>query len=1296
MVHQAADEGKTGITWTTGDQQNHRYDLTKDVDRLTIFRSNSREHPGEWVLTGSKDGNDVLQTYAKDDEALADLVGHNVAKNLLNSHEESELNDTGNEPIYGEAKGAGLEVGGSGMRGFYDKILPDIANQLGKRYGVQVGQVPIITKEPLRAHPPTLEWKQPNAQDIPDLHRATWRNHLARRESADVYSVPPEAVYAIENQGHLWHADHFIAGQGDVNHFSGDSPDEVKAAIQEHVNNTWPAPTEPSQTEQVHYLPIPEHMRKDVLSKGFPLFGGVGNAGAKPPPEPLDESIEKAAEEPWPEWINLAKFVFQKALTSPLDETEQAWAADPDITGPHIASTLPTQEDQFANSYFMSPSGNIWSAPAHSTMLRVAHPNRQWPAYDLHNQGYIRIAHNQNASGTTRAYLRFSQLPTQRQMQALGWLNNGVDELHWTHFDNSSPPTGKSPTRKEVLASSFNDKDPFGKLVDYRNNTQDHLAQFQLPTKQEPEQPLDSIEQRWAALPKRQQITGPFNTSNLPIARANSAWLSPAGRFWDVYDHHTAASSGLPDSTDPIRDLQRSGYIQIGHNGYIGKEPSLQGRRVTLNFTRPPTDQQMQSIGSLAKPSSNFQWFHNGWRRMGAISINSSVGDKPADAFSKLENYRQSLINPQEDIEKAAPWHPIERRWQEDAALRTPFSFRPYDEGSPPFGPYTIDELPPQGPTSLYQDKPGKGFTNSYWMSPGGRVWHDSSHSRMATNAFGQDLDDEDEVDDAINKLANEGFIQISHKGDPKGTSVHLAFTRRPTQHQILALHNLATRTNKFGANGRLTWSHNASMGALGYDPIEDHARKEPAYNSFRAFSDYASRIPDQPEPEQPFHPIENTWTRQVEEDSYPEAPFGPYSDSQLPPADYNPPNEKGAFTNSYWLSPGGRFWTGPSHIDMATSAYADDPYPVGSQQAFQNLLDEGFVQVAHHNGMLGKAATAFYGFSKPPTQQQMVAMDGLAKKVKRLSWSHMPNGEPQITVSNHRNGETPTQTLGHLADFSSRLQTSEPEDIEKAAPWHPLEQAWRRGYHEGHPSPLLDFEGKPTGVDITDHSMDDPYGPYTVDQLPPQGEDSLYKDNPGDEYSNAYWLSPGGRFWHGLNHTQVASAAMGTPTEAEGDVEGDAAIKALADQGFIRVNHGRHDASRWSSAIPDHASLEFSRTPTQYQMFALNNLMNKIKLFEWAHVRNMGAFNRDVIASGGEQNVDSPSLHPETPRQTFGSLVNYRNQMKEPEPSESEAVEKSIDIDEKLLDGIWELERQGKLQPRARVKKNVFRMPWQ
>ena len=72
-----------------------------------------------------------------DEAQLGEYIGKEAASKLLQA-----------EPVRGKhlLEGQDLQVGGEGMKGFYDKILPDYLNNYGKQYGAQVGELDLITK----------------------------------------------------------------------------------------------------------------------------------------------------------------------------------------------------------------------------------------------------------------------------------------------------------------------------------------------------------------------------------------------------------------------------------------------------------------------------------------------------------------------------------------------------------------------------------------------------------------------------------------------------------------------------------------------------------------------------------------------------------------------------------------------------------------------------------------------------------------------------------------------------------------------------------------------------------------------------------------------------------------------------------------------------------------------------------------------------------------------------------------------------------------------------------------------
>lgn len=131
LINEAVNGGYDRIAWTNGDQQASRYDLSKQVDRLTW-------DPQTNQLEAWK-GSDKLHQGHYDPRALDDVIGKEAAEKLLAP-----------EALRGSLhvlEGQSLKIGGEGMKAFYDKIAPKVAQSIGKELGVPVSieRVPIIT-----------------------------------------------------------------------------------------------------------------------------------------------------------------------------------------------------------------------------------------------------------------------------------------------------------------------------------------------------------------------------------------------------------------------------------------------------------------------------------------------------------------------------------------------------------------------------------------------------------------------------------------------------------------------------------------------------------------------------------------------------------------------------------------------------------------------------------------------------------------------------------------------------------------------------------------------------------------------------------------------------------------------------------------------------------------------------------------------------------------------------------------------------------------------------------------------
>lgn len=159
MLQEAVDNPNyERLAWTTGAQQADRYKLSNHVDRLK-YNPNTGELLG---FKGRSMSPIITQNVPKD--KLKDYVGKETAEKLLadkpsasfmiqnylggtygpfNSmeaavaaigHPRDKIIENN---LYNELSGVDLDLGGEGMKGFYDKILVDYANKVGKKYGVK-------------------------------------------------------------------------------------------------------------------------------------------------------------------------------------------------------------------------------------------------------------------------------------------------------------------------------------------------------------------------------------------------------------------------------------------------------------------------------------------------------------------------------------------------------------------------------------------------------------------------------------------------------------------------------------------------------------------------------------------------------------------------------------------------------------------------------------------------------------------------------------------------------------------------------------------------------------------------------------------------------------------------------------------------------------------------------------------------------------------------------------------------------------------------------------------------------
>lgn len=128
----AVENGYKRITWDTGETNAERYDLSKHVSEVMWNEG------AESLMAYDLNKKPVIVESHVPAEKLEDYVGKEVAQKLLDAPYEKQTVRGAEDHKIKRLKGLELKVGGSGMRGFYDKILPAEINKYVKKFGGKV------------------------------------------------------------------------------------------------------------------------------------------------------------------------------------------------------------------------------------------------------------------------------------------------------------------------------------------------------------------------------------------------------------------------------------------------------------------------------------------------------------------------------------------------------------------------------------------------------------------------------------------------------------------------------------------------------------------------------------------------------------------------------------------------------------------------------------------------------------------------------------------------------------------------------------------------------------------------------------------------------------------------------------------------------------------------------------------------------------------------------------------------------------------------------------------------------
>lgn len=203
-LQKAVADGKEWIGWTGGEAQADRFDLRNQVDEIKASRKGE-----EYFISAIKDGK-TISSDEYNQSQLAEVIGKGLANKIIKDHQEIEGYDPSQtkETSY---SGLDLKVGGEGMKGFYDTMLPKEINKYVRQFGAEVkpselaaGKIPIIE----------TRWDQPNYEYTNNGWVNVETGQELPRESPD--SLALSAYMGILNESQLPEEAKQILRSGDI------------------------------------------------------------------------------------------------------------------------------------------------------------------------------------------------------------------------------------------------------------------------------------------------------------------------------------------------------------------------------------------------------------------------------------------------------------------------------------------------------------------------------------------------------------------------------------------------------------------------------------------------------------------------------------------------------------------------------------------------------------------------------------------------------------------------------------------------------------------------------------------------------------------------------------------------------------------------------------------------------------------------------------------------------------------------------------------------------------------------